>query len=116
MDALTVIEKYGIPTTILILVMIALDKRVWPFIVAQVTAWQADRTRERDAFLSALADLEAAAAAGHAAAADRDHVNAEQIEAMAKAVQQVAVLVQHNYNALHVVKPHIQKRKVEPMQ
>jgi hypothetical protein len=112
MDFGAAIDKYGIPTVILIIVVIALDKRVWPFIVAQVAAWQADRkaerdamaadrTHERDAFLSALAGLQAAAAAGHAAAADRDHVIAEQIESMAQSVKEIALLTKHNYSALH---------------
>jgi hypothetical protein len=112
MDIGTAIEKYGIPTAILIIVVIAMDKRVWPFIVAQVTAWQADRKaereavtadriHERDAFLAALANLQTAAAAGHAAAADRDRVIAEQIESMARSVKEIALLTKHNYSALH---------------
>lgn len=112
MDTITAIERIGIPGAALLAVALLVDKKVWPFVVAQITAWQADRkaeretmaadrVHERDAFLSALANLQAAAAAGHAAAADRDHVIAEQIESMAESVKEIALLTKHNYSALH---------------
>jgi hypothetical protein len=127
MDTITVIERIGIPGAALFAVIVMLDKKVWPFIVAQITAWQtdrkaeresmaADRVKERDAFLASIAGFQQTANAAHQARINQDIAFAQQVEALAKAVQQVAVLVQHNYNALHVVAPHIQKRKVHPMQ
>ena len=127
MDIGTAFEKFGIPTAILIVTTIGLDKKVWPFIVAQISAWQSDRkaerettaagrVHERDAFLSNLSALQQTANAAHLARAERDCIITEQIEAMARAVQQVAVLVQQNYDALHVAAPRGQKRKAAQVQ
>lgn len=126
MDIGTAIEKYGITTTLIIIIVIALDKRVWPFIVAQIEAWQADRKaerecitadriRERDAFLANLTSLQQVTAAAHIDRIERDRIIAERIETMARAVEQVAVLVQRNYDALHLVTPRPTKRKVHPV-
>jgi hypothetical protein len=126
MDVGTAIEKFGVTTTLIIIIVIALDKRVWPFIVAQIEAWQADRKaerecitadriRERDAFIANLTALQATANAAHMARAERDRAIAEQIEAMATAVRQVAVLVQHNYDALHLITPRVPRRKAHPI-
>jgi hypothetical protein len=106
------IEKFGFPLAAFIGIALSWDRKIWPFIVAQITGWQADRKaeregfnadriHERDAFLSALAGMQAAAAAGHAAAADRDQVITEQIESMARSVKEIALLTKHNYSALH---------------
>lgn len=127
MDIGTAIDRYGIPIAIIIGIGVSWDRKIWPFIVAQITTWQADRKaerecmtdnriKERDAFLASLTALQQTADAAHQSRIDQDRIFAQQIEAMAKAVQQVAVLVQYNYNALHIVAPHIQKRKVHPTQ
>lgn len=101
MDALTVIDRYGIPFALLLALALVWRKDLWPFLTTQITVWQTDRANERNAFLAALANIQAAAAAGHAAASDRDHVIAEQIESMAQSVKEIALLTQQNFSALH---------------
>ena len=116
MDIPTVIERYGIPFAILVGIAVIWKRDLWPFITTQIVTWQTDRKTERDAFISNLAALQQTASAAHLARAEQDRVIAEQIEVMAKAVQQVAVLVQHNYNALHIAAPRAPKRKPNPIQ
>jgi hypothetical protein len=122
MDIGTAIEKFGFPLAAFIGIALSWDRKIWPFIVAQITGWQADRkaerdavaadrTHERDAFIANLAALQQTASAAHLARAEHDRIIAEQIEAMAKAVQQVAVLVQHNYDALHLTTPRARKHR-----
>lgn len=98
MDVITVIEKFGIPVALLIGIAVVWRKDIWPFIITQLTRWQDERTAERVAFVAALAALNQTANDGHALRTERDLIVSQQIEALAKAVQQVAVLVQETYN------------------
>lgn len=101
MDLFAAFDKYGLPIVILIIVSVFVKRDLWPFLTVQITQWQLDRSKERDAFLSALADLTAAANTGHNARLERDHALNDQLNSLATAINQMAVLVQHNYNMLH---------------
>lgn len=105
MNLFDAFDKYGLPIVILIMLAIFIKRDVWPFLTLQVQQWQIDRTKERDVFIASLHALQQTAESGHASRAERDRMVNEQLEALAKAVQQVAVLVQHNYNALHLSTP-----------
>lgn len=119
MDAFTIFDKYGLPLLIIALASVFIKRDLWPFLTVQITQWQLDRSKEREAFLRSLADLTAAANTGHSARMERDHALTQQLEALATAVNQMAVLVQHNYNMLQdiatrqtKITPRTQSRRV----
>jgi len=100
METLTTIERYGLPIAVLAFLAITWSKQIWPFITTQISTYQIERTHERDAFLASLTALENAATAAHLAAAANTVTLALQMESLAVAVHQTAVLIQQHYDAL----------------
>jgi hypothetical protein len=109
MDAFTIFDKYGLPLLIIALASVFIKRDLWPFLTVQIQQWQADRAKERDAFLSALAELTTAANTGHNARLERDHILSDQLHSLTAALDQLASMVQQNYNTLRDIKTNTEK-------
>jgi len=97
---LTTIERYGLPIAVLAFLAFVWMRQLWPFLVTQITLWQNDRAKERDAFIIALKSIEVMGNEAHRAYSTDNQAMLLQIEALALAVRQVAVLVERNYQEI----------------
>jgi len=103
---LTTIERYGLPIAVLAFLAFVWMRQLWPFLVTQITLWQNDRAKERDAFIASLKALEMMASEAHIAHSVDSKATMLQVEALALAVRQVAVLVERNYQQIVDERPH----------
>ena len=97
---ISIIERYGLPIAVLAFIAFIWMRQLWPFLVTQITLWQSDRAKERDAFIVALKSIEAMGNEAHLSHGIDNKATLLQIEALALAVRQMAVLVERNYQEI----------------
>ena len=103
---ITSIERYGLPIAALAFLAWIWMRQIWPFLTTQITLWQSDRAKERDAFIASLKALEMMATEAHLAHSVDSKATMLQVEALALAVRQVTVLVERNYQQIIEDRPN----------
>lgn len=102
MNALDAIDKYGLPITIVVLLAVFWKRDIWPFLTTQINTWQAERTAERKQYIDSINALTTVATESHATHAALMREQAMQLQSLTKSVSEIALMVEANYNVLHL--------------